>query len=114
MPTRHLGGIGRFGELCGVVWSVHRRRHRHHILMPTQRIDQTPDARKGCHDTLTISLAEDRRNSDDNVGGIGRIVLRDGVEIDDPLAVAIGFLETYGRLDVGDPSAPAWFSEPDL
>jgi uncharacterized protein DUF6308 len=82
--------------------------------MPTQRIDQTPDARKGCPDTLTISLAEDRRNSDDNVGGIGRIVLRDGVEIDDPLAVAIGFLETYGRLDVGDPSAPAWFSEPDL
>jgi hypothetical protein len=82
--------------------------------MPAQRIDQTPDARKGCHDKLTTSLTKDRRNSDDNVGAIGRIVLRDGVEIDDPLAVVVGFLETYGRLDVGDPATPAWFREPDL
>src|SRR5690349_14049444 len=59
-------------------------------------------------------LTEDGRNSDDNVGGIGRIVLRDRVEIDDPLAVVIGFLETYGRPDVGDLSAPASFREPDL
>lgn len=39
------------------------------------------------------------------------VVLRNGVEIEDPLTVVLGFLETW-RLEAGDPSAS--FGEPDL
>jgi hypothetical protein len=41
------------------------------------------------------------------------VVLRNGVVIDDPLGVILGFLQAY-RLDVSGPSRPASFSEPDL
>jgi hypothetical protein len=44
---------------------------------------------------------------------IPSVVLREGVGIDDPLAVVLGFLETW-RIDVADPSRPAAFGEPDL
>lgn len=41
------------------------------------------------------------------------MVLRNGVGIDDPLGVVLGFLDAYGHLDVRDVS-PASFGEPDL
>jgi Family of unknown function (DUF6308) len=41
------------------------------------------------------------------------MVLRDGVQIEDPLTVVLGFLETW-NLDLGDPVQPASFGEPDL
>ena len=41
------------------------------------------------------------------------VVLRNGVVMEDPLGVVLGFLRAY-RLDVGDPSQPASFGEPDL
>jgi hypothetical protein len=40
-------------------------------------------------------------------------VLRNGVEIADPLSVVLGFLEAW-NLDVGEPARPASFGEPDL
>jgi hypothetical protein len=42
------------------------------------------------------------------------VVLRHGIEIDDPLAVALGYLETYGQYDLGARSGPAAFVEADL
>jgi hypothetical protein len=44
----------------------------------------------------------------------GPVVLRDGVEVGDPLRVVLGFLKAPGRFDVSDPARPAWFGEPDL
>jgi Family of unknown function (DUF6308) len=41
------------------------------------------------------------------------VVLRNGVVIDDPLGVALGLLKAY-RLDIGGPSRPGSFGEPDL
>jgi hypothetical protein len=41
------------------------------------------------------------------------VVLRNGAVIDDPLGVILGFLKAH-RLDVGGPSRPASFGEPDL
>ena len=41
------------------------------------------------------------------------VVLRNGVVIEDPLEVILGCVKAY-RLDVGDPSRPASFAEPDL
>ena len=42
------------------------------------------------------------------------VVLRKGVEVEDPLTVALGFLEAYSQLGAGDPSPPGSFGEPDL
>lgn len=42
------------------------------------------------------------------------VVLRNGIEIDDPLSVAFGFLEAYGRYDTHDVSRAAVFDESDL
>src|SRR5258708_29718879 len=42
------------------------------------------------------------------------VVLRNGVDIEDPLRVVLGFLNAHGHLDVSDPSRPASFGEPDL
>ena len=42
------------------------------------------------------------------------VVLRNGVDIDDPLRVVLGFLEAGWAYDVGDASAPASFGESDL
>ena len=42
------------------------------------------------------------------------VVLRNGVDIEDPLGVVLGFLEAHWAFDVGDPSAPASFGESDL
>ena len=42
------------------------------------------------------------------------MVLRNGVDIEDPLKVVLGFLEAHGHFDVSDPSQPASFAEPDL
>jgi len=41
------------------------------------------------------------------------VVLRNGVEIEDPLTVVLGCLRA-GWVDLGDPSRPASFDEPDL
>jgi hypothetical protein len=45
---------------------------------------------------------------------VRRVVLRNGVDIEDPLRVVLGFAKAPGRFDVGDPSRPASFGEPDL
>jgi Family of unknown function (DUF6308) len=42
------------------------------------------------------------------------VVLRNGVRIDDPMRVVLGFLEAYGHLEVKDPSPAASFGEQDL
>jgi hypothetical protein len=42
------------------------------------------------------------------------VVLRNGIGIDDPLRVVLGFLKAPGRFDVSDPSRLASFGEPDL
>jgi hypothetical protein len=41
------------------------------------------------------------------------VVLRNGVVIEDPLGIVLGFLTAY-RLDTGGPSRPESFGEPDL
>ena len=45
---------------------------------------------------------------------IGTVVLRNGVEIADPLGVLLGYLDTRWAFDVEDASGPAAFGEPDL
>ncbi len=42
------------------------------------------------------------------------VVLRNGVDIEDPLKVVLGFLKPRWQFDVSDPSQPASFSESDL
>jgi uncharacterized protein DUF6308 len=42
------------------------------------------------------------------------VVLRNGIDIEDPLGVVLGFLTAAGRFDVSDPQRPASFGEPDL
>jgi hypothetical protein len=42
------------------------------------------------------------------------VVLRKGVQIEDPLSVVLGFLEARWALDVSDASGPASFRESDL
>jgi Family of unknown function (DUF6308) len=42
------------------------------------------------------------------------VVLRSGVEVEDPLTVVLGFLEAYPHFDAGDGSGSASFGEPDL
>ena len=44
---------------------------------------------------------------------VGKVVLRDGLSIDDPVDVVVGYLAAW-RLDVGDPAEPASFGEADL
>jgi hypothetical protein len=43
-----------------------------------------------------------------------RVVLRNGVEIEDPLRVVLGLLEEGWAYDLGDPPGPASFGESDL
>jgi hypothetical protein len=42
------------------------------------------------------------------------VVLRNGVSVEDPTSVVLGFLEAYGPLDVTVASRPASFGESDL
>jgi hypothetical protein len=42
------------------------------------------------------------------------VVLRNGLEIEDPLTVALEFLQAYSQIELGDASVPASFGEPDL
>ena len=42
------------------------------------------------------------------------VVLRNGIDIEDPLTVVLGFVEARWRLDVRDPSRPTSFGESDL
>ena len=42
------------------------------------------------------------------------VVLRNGVDIEDPLSVVLGFLKAPSPFDVSDPSRPTSFGEPDL
>src|SRR3954465_604392 len=41
------------------------------------------------------------------------MVLRDGVQIEDPLSVVLGYLKAW-NLDLSEPAEPASFGEPDL
>src|SRR5262249_27428980 len=50
----------------------------------------------------------------DRVSALRPVVLRNGVDVDDPLRVALDFVEAYGRLEGGAPSRPSSFGEPDL
>jgi hypothetical protein len=45
---------------------------------------------------------------------VARVVLRNGVEIEDPLTVVLGFLEEGWAYDVSAPPEPWSFGEPDL
>jgi hypothetical protein len=45
---------------------------------------------------------------------VALVFLRDGVEIEDPLAAVLGFVEARWAYDVGDHSGPGSFGEPDL
>ena len=47
-------------------------------------------------------------------GAAQAIFLRNGVEIDDPLGVLLGFLEPDRYFEIGDPSPPESFGEVDL
>lgn len=47
-------------------------------------------------------------------GALQPIALRNGVDIDDPLGVVLGFLDAGRRFDIGDPSPSASFDEADL
>jgi hypothetical protein len=52
---------------------------------------------------------------DDRVtSSVRPVILRNGVGIEDPLRVVLGFLKASGRFDVSDPSRSASFGEPDL
>ena len=42
------------------------------------------------------------------------VVLRNGVDVADPLRVVLGLIKAPGRFDVSDPARPASFGEPDL
>jgi hypothetical protein len=42
------------------------------------------------------------------------ILLRNAVEIEDPLTAVLGYLGTYGRVEAVRPAPPASFGEPDL
>ena len=42
------------------------------------------------------------------------VVLRNGLDVEDPLRVVLGFLEAGWAYDVGDASDPASFGETDL
>jgi hypothetical protein len=42
------------------------------------------------------------------------VVLRNAIDIEDPLRVVLGFLEAHWRVEVSDPSASASFGESDL
>jgi hypothetical protein len=83
-------------------------------ILPERRIDQASDGRKGANRKTTTSLDSPRGNSEVNHPGDQHIVLRNGVEIEDPLGVVLGFLRAYGSLDPAGPSAPAAFGEVDL
>jgi Family of unknown function (DUF6308) len=48
------------------------------------------------------------------VNGFPPVVLRNGVEIEDPLGVVLGFVKARWLFDVGDPSRSVLFGEPDL
>jgi len=45
---------------------------------------------------------------------MGPIVLRGGVEVENPLELALEFLAAYSRYEAGDSSGPASFDESDL
>jgi hypothetical protein len=45
---------------------------------------------------------------------VGPVVLRNGIDIEDPVRVVLGFLKAPGRFDVSDPARSASFGEPDL
>jgi len=45
---------------------------------------------------------------------VGTVVLRNGVEIDDPLSVLLGFLDARWAFNTAGASGPASFGEPDL
>jgi len=45
---------------------------------------------------------------------ISTIVLRGGIEVDDPLGLAVGFVEAYSNYDSSDHSGPSSFDESDL
>jgi hypothetical protein len=42
------------------------------------------------------------------------VVLRNGIDIEDPLGVVLAFLKAEGHVDISGPSRPASFGEPDL
>src|SRR5947207_1545504 len=50
----------------------------------------------------------------DRVKAIDAVVLRGGVEIENPLATALEFVEAYSVYDSDHPSAPHTFDESDL
>ena len=59
-------------------------------------------------------MAADSSHRRSATSSVQPIFLRNGIEIEDPLRVVLGFLEAHWAVDVSDPSGPASFGEPDL
>jgi hypothetical protein len=74
-------------------------------VMTTRAMRGDPDARLYCAVTYDDSVA---------TSSIRPVALRNGVNIEDPLRVVLGFLQARRRFDISDPSRPASFGEPDL
>jgi hypothetical protein len=70
--------------------------------------DRGPDC---CHVRPRAPLAQTAVRRDEHVS---TITLRSGVEVENPLELALGFLGAYSSYEVGDPSGPASFDESDL
>jgi hypothetical protein len=71
----------------------------------------------------TVGVRRDRHaraccavSYDDRVtaSSVRPVVLRNGIDIEDPLRVVLGLLTAPGRFDLADPARPASFGEPDL
>ena len=63
---------------------------------------------------MTVSRGEVGQEGAADPARVPPVVLRNGVEIADPLGVALGFLEAHWRLDAGERTSSASFGEPDL
>ena len=87
------------GSKIEIEWTVEARRHR--------------DAREGRGAAV---LQPDAQDLDAVAPGphMSTLILRGGVEIEDPLGLALEFLEKYPSYETYDPSRPASFAESDL
>jgi hypothetical protein len=63
---------------------------------------------------FAIATNELRSCDDRSFAGMSAIILRGGVEIENPLELALGFLAAYSSYEVYDSSSPVSFDESDL
>lgn len=84
------------------------------FLSVPSRARSGPKARSG----LSPSSCEGMTEAGDPVrlttSSVRPVVLRNGVDIEDPLRVVLGFLEAHGHFEISDRPGPASFGESDL